>query len=87
MCPITLELMTKPFMLVQSGQTYEKKALQHALIEQPNRDPLTNAAFEGEAQIVPNHALRKAIEQWTEIQAKVSDHVKRYRRQRRCCCC
>ena len=60
-CSISLELMEDPVILVQSGMTYEKKELQHALIEKPDRDPLTNAIFEGEAMIVPNHALRGAL--------------------------
>ena len=89
MCPITLELMKKPFILFQSGHTYEKKALQYALIERPNHDPLTNATFEGEAQIGPNHSLRKAIEQWVQIQEKVGALTAWLRCCRRYClrCC
>ena len=47
------------------GMTYEKKAIQHALIEKPNMDPMTGP-FEGEAKLVPNHGLRGAITQWRE---------------------
>ena len=65
-CPITLEIMDDPHILVQSGMTYEKKAILHALIERPNIDPKTNAPFQGEAILIPNHDLRGAIQQWRE---------------------
>ena len=65
-CPITLGIMNNPYILVQSSMTYEHEAIQNALSEKPNKDPLTNAAFEGEAQLIPNHSLRKLIQQWRE---------------------
>ena len=64
LCPITLELMDDPVILAQSEQTYERKAIQHALIERPGVDPKTNARFEGEPQLIPNIQLRGVIEQW-----------------------
>ena len=64
-CAITLEIMDDPHILVQSGMTYEKKAIQHALIENPNMDPMTGP-FEGEAKLVPNYGLRGVIQQWRE---------------------
>jgi len=73
-CPITLEIMENPHILVQSAMTYEKKAIQHALIEKPNMCPMTGP-FKGEAQLVPNHGLRGAITQWRErgMRSQASD--------------
>ena len=73
-CPITLEIMEDPHILVQSAMTYEKKAIQHALIEKPNMCPMTGP-FKGEAQLVPNLGLRGAITQWRErgMRSQASD--------------
>ena len=64
--------------------TYERKALLHALAEREHVDPATNAPFEGEAQLVPNHALRNSIEQWKAIQAKVGVTRSRHSPAARC---
>jgi len=69
-CAITLELMENPYILTQSGHTYEKKAIQHALVERPDTAPYTNKRFEGEANLVPNHQLRGAIQQGKQQQAQ-----------------
>ena len=66
LCPITLELMEDPVILAQSEQTYERKAIQHALIERPGVDPKTNARFEGNPMFIANRQLKGAIEQWQQ---------------------
>ena len=63
-CPITMEIFEDPVILVQTGQTYERVALLQALEQRPQVDPLTNATFEGEPQLIGNIALRGSIKEW-----------------------
>ena len=63
-CPITMELFEDPVILVQTRQTYERVALLQWFEMRPQVDPLTNATFEGEPQLIENIALRGSIEEW-----------------------
>ena len=36
-----------------------------ALARRPGHDPMTHTSFAGEPVLLPNRALRDAIEQWT----------------------
>jgi len=63
-CPITLEMMESPYLLFQSGRSYEYEALLKALATKPGKDPLTNKPFQGSPQFVENHNLRKLIQDW-----------------------
>jgi len=65
-CPVSLEIMKDPYVLVQSGHTYEKKAIYMALAHRPNVDPKTNQSFHGEPQLIPNHTLRGLIHSWLD---------------------
>mmetsp|Transcript_23349 Transcript_23349/g.62743 ORF Transcript_23349/g.62743 Transcript_23349/m.62743 type:complete len:370 (+) Transcript_23349:55-1164(+) len=60
-CPITLELMEEPVMLVQTGQTYDRKAILTWLIDHPHKCPLTGD-FEGEAKVQPNYVVKGLVE-------------------------
>eukprot|EP00618_Florenciella_parvula_P031928 CAMPEP_0119543064 /NCGR_PEP_ID=MMETSP1344-20130328/53924_1 /TAXON_ID=236787 /ORGANISM="Florenciella parvula, Strain CCMP2471" /LENGTH=656 /DNA_ID=CAMNT_0007587337 /DNA_START=35 /DNA_END=2005 /DNA_ORIENTATION=- len=66
-CPITLELMEEPVMLVQSGQTYDREAILTWLIKNPNKCPLTGD-FEGEAKVQPNYAVKGLVDKWVEVE-------------------
>jgi hypothetical protein len=63
-CPITLDIMEDPVILEQSFQTYERKALMHALAERPGVDPMSNQPFEGEPKLIKNYSIRSAIDEW-----------------------
>ncbi|KAF4670947.1 WD repeat, SAM and U-box domain-containing protein 1 [Perkinsus olseni] len=63
-CPITQELMTDPVTLVETGFTYERSALRNAFKRRPKIDPLTNAPLRSQ-RVVPNRALKSAIETFT----------------------
>merc|ERR1712087_732447 len=60
--PITYDLMREPMLVTTSGHTYEKYTILEC-IEQHGKDPLTNMPITTN-QIVPNRALKSAIERW-----------------------
>ena len=59
-CPITLRVMEDPVLLKADGMSYEKAAITEWL-RSHGRSPL-NRAPAGVADLVPNRALRTAIE-------------------------
>lgn len=59
LCPITAEVMRDPVLLVESGNTYERAAIERWLAEHDS-DPLTNARLRSKA-LAPNNALRSMI--------------------------
>jgi hypothetical protein len=73
-CPLSLELMEEPVMLVQSGQTYDRKHLQIALAHKQRCDPLTNFTFDDEPRIVINYAVKSLIDNWKQQLASPFDH-------------
>ena len=64
-CPITQELMLDPVLVVASGQTYERTEI--AKWFRTNKtDPSTGSSIGNNRKLVPNVALRKAIDEWRE---------------------
>ena len=64
MCPVSLEIMSDPVILVQSGVTYERAMIEECLFRRPGVDPLSGATFEEDARLIPNYALKGTIESW-----------------------
>ena len=69
LCPITMALMRDPVMFVADGQTYERSAIETWLSGGKRTSPVTNEALTS-TEMVPNHALRGAIDEWVEAQRK-----------------
>ena len=63
-CSITREVMVDPVM-TSDGQVYERVQIERWLQEH-DTSPLTNAKLENAEILLPNHALRRLIEQWDE---------------------
>ena len=61
MCPITHEMFRDPVVLVESGHTYEREAIERCLREH-GTDPLTRDRIG--AAPVTNRAMRNAVEAW-----------------------
>ena len=68
-CPITMDIMRDPVM-APDGHTYERSAIVQALAAK-SVSPLTRQPMSA-ASLLPNHALRAAIEHWSRPQAKPS---------------
>jgi hypothetical protein len=60
-CPITMDIMRDPVM-APDGHTYERSAIVQALAAK-SVSPLTRQPMSA-ASLLPNHALRAAIEHW-----------------------
>ena len=69
-CPITLDIMENPYVLFQSGYTYEYEAIMMALAKKPGIDPYTNQKFDGPPFLKENHTLRSAIQGWKDSQRR-----------------
>ncbi|GLC39031.1 hypothetical protein PLESTB_001285400 [Pleodorina starrii] len=61
-CPITMMIMRDPVMLVESGYTFEREAIE-AHFRNSNNNPLTNQPLSSKA-VIPNTSLRALIEDW-----------------------
>ena len=59
-CPLTLTAMRDP-VVASDGHSYERKAIEEVLRGHHPRSPLTREALR--AELVPNHALRRRIEE------------------------
>ena len=55
-CPITQDVMEDPVLVAQTGNTYERRAVEEWFARR-NTDPLTNAELE-DATLIPNNVLR-----------------------------
>ena len=55
-CPITQDVMEDPVLVAQTGNTYERRAVEE-WFARSNTDPLTNAKLEV-ATLIPNNVLR-----------------------------
>ena len=55
-CPITQDVMEDPVLVAQTGNTYERRAVEE-WFARSNTDPLTNAELE-DATLIPNNVLR-----------------------------
>ena len=60
-CPITLDIMTDPVILVPSGTTLDHQSACKALLIRPNVDPVTGTVYDVPFTFVPNIAIRKQI--------------------------
>jgi U-box domain/Ankyrin repeat len=65
MCPITMELMSNPVVLVGDGHTYSKDGILQWIAQGKNRSPKTNEELDSD-RLVPNHLLRSQILDWVE---------------------
>ncbi|EKX33114.1 hypothetical protein GUITHDRAFT_81762, partial [Guillardia theta CCMP2712] len=65
-CPISMVLMTDPVSCCD-GNTYERSSIETWLQLHPS-SPLTGACLPSK-QLVPNFALRSAIQEWKEQHA------------------
>ncbi|PWA92227.1 U-box domain-containing protein kinase family protein [Artemisia annua] len=63
-CPIFQEIMQDP-MVAADGFTYEGEALRGWLDSGNNTSPMTNLEL-ANSNLVPNHALRSAIQEWLQ---------------------
>jgi hypothetical protein len=63
LCPISMELMTDPVVLVETKQTYDRASIAHWFALGNKTDPLTNLPLESPA-MEPDRALRVKIEAW-----------------------
>ncbi len=70
-CPITAEIMQDP-VTTADGQTYERAAIERWL-ESSDTSPATGAKLPSKT-LVPNIALRQAVEEWEQLYAL---HVRR----------
>lgn len=66
-CPITQEVMDEP-VLAADGFTYDRPAIT-SWLSSHDTSPMTNARLDHK-HLIPNHALRSAIMEWRERQAK-----------------
>lgn len=66
LCPITLQLMEIPVILIEDGRSYEKHALERWL-ENHNTSPITNNILKSKAFIV-NISLKSVIEEFRDKQ-------------------
>ena len=57
-CPITQDVMEDPVVVAQTGNTYERRAIEEWFATS-NTDPLTNEELE-DATLIPNNVLRCA---------------------------
>ncbi|CAG9464369.1 unnamed protein product [Pedinophyceae sp. YPF-701] len=62
-CPITHDLMVDPVML-DTGHTYDRVPIERWLAQGNNTCPVTGQRLRDTAELIPNHALRNALEEW-----------------------
>jgi len=60
-CPISLELMEDPVLLLSSGSTFDRKSLCRSLLAHPNLDPSTNMRYDDPLSYAPNIGLRQLL--------------------------
>ena len=71
-CPITQEEMADP-VVASDGHCYERAAIVEWFRQRvPPTSPKTGAALTS-AELVPNHSLRQAMEEWRERQPMALD--------------
>jgi hypothetical protein len=70
LCPITCDMMDRP-VVAADGHSYELEAIKQWL-ESHTTSPLTNAALHTTV-LIPNVALRSAIEEWRAVQPMAID--------------
>ena len=70
MCPITITMMRDPVMLVESGHTYERAAIERHL-RSSQIDPRSHVTV-GSTQLSTNWGIRNAVEEWLEANQGVT---------------
>ena len=65
-CPISLDVMQDPVIVVQSGITYERALIEQAMRFNPCRDPATNQEWSEPLTLAPNVLVRKMIREWQQ---------------------
>jgi hypothetical protein len=80
-CPISLELMTDPVMVITSGQTYERANIEKLLntndVNSVARDPKTNIEF-SKSDLKVNYNIKDAIDDWrdkNEIKPSIENKI------------
>ena len=73
LCPVTQQLMADP-VSTSDGFSYEREAISEWLAGGNLSSPMTGAAL-GRAELVPNHALRSAIQQFLDEHPEVSSEL------------
>jgi hypothetical protein len=68
-CPITLSLLKEPYMLVETGQTYGKEAIETWLADH-DTDPLTGKRINNK-KITINFAIKSQVEEWIMKHKKI----------------
>jgi hypothetical protein len=63
-CPISMELMKHPVMVIESEQTYDKKSIEIWFANQ-DTDPLTGKKITNE-QLITNFAVKRLVDEWVE---------------------
>ena len=66
-CPITKDIMVDPVVLIPTGRSFERSAIETWLVEHPT-DPIDRTAITGGAAraLMPNRALAALIEAWVD---------------------
>lgn len=68
-CPISLEIMIDP-VTIPTGITYDRESIERWLfIDRRLSCPVTNEPLPSEAELTPNHTLRRLIQQWSILHA------------------
>jgi U-box domain len=62
LCPLSLEVMSDPVMVHESGITYDRKSLCTELLLVPDRDPFTNQKFEHPLHYTGSITMRRIID-------------------------
>ena len=72
-CPISLDIMEDPVMILQSGITYDHKHLCRSLLEHPDLEPVTGERYDTMITYGPNVTIRKLL-----MEQMGDDAYKRY---------
>ena len=72
-CPINMSIMRNP-VICSDGHSYEKRAIQE-WFRKSNKSPQTNLVLENQI-LIPNHSLRKSIEEFIQYNTKTDSHIK-----------
>lgn len=62
-CPVSLELMQDP-VTVSTGQTYDRSSIESWVATGNTTCPVTRASLDGDFTMIPNHTLRRLIQEW-----------------------
>lgn len=73
LCPVTMELMEDPVIILGSMQTVSRAAARHWFYLGNYRCPVTNVELQN-CKTIPNRSLRAAIQEWQQSGGK---HIKK----------